>query len=104
MKVKYIQKCQCGAVTVIFFDGVENSMSQETYHKLKPRFDLSDAETLGGFHQCNHCVNHWGIDLCKCGSGEPVGQCLCGSPQAHSALGVQFDSFAAILENFRKAY
>jgi len=24
---------------------------------------------------CNHCVNNYGIDLCGCGSGEPVGEC-----------------------------
>jgi hypothetical protein len=30
---------------------------------------------MNGFYNCNHCVNHWGLDLCKCGSGDPVGSC-----------------------------
>ena len=49
---------------------------------------------------CNHCVNHWGIDLCECGSGARVGECECGSQKAHDTLGIKYDSFGAILKNF----
>ena len=24
---------------------------------------------------CNHCVNHWGLDLCACGNGEDPEEC-----------------------------
>lgn len=49
---------------------------------------------------CDHCVNHWGIGLCGCGSGQKVGKCECGSQKAHDILGVKYDSFGVILKNF----
>lgn len=27
---------------------------------------------------CNYCVNHWGTDLCVCGSGYRYDECSCG--------------------------
>ena len=63
-------KCQCGAITVSD-DGFDNSMSEAIFNAEYP--DLVLEEMV--FCNCNHCVNHWGIDLCECGSGEPVGQC-----------------------------
>lgn len=64
-------------------------------------YNMSDDATW--LHQsccCDHCVNHWGIDLCECGSGARVGECECGSQKAHDTLGVKYDSFGAILKNF----
>jgi hypothetical protein len=29
----------------------------------------------GEYANCNYCVNHWGIDLCACGSGEHYTKC-----------------------------
>lgn len=29
----------------------------------------------GPLWACDHCVNHYGIDVCGCGSGQPVGKC-----------------------------
>lgn len=62
--------------------------------------DTGDATWLHQSYCCDHCVNHWGIGLCGCGSGQKVGKCECGSQKAHDILGVKYDSFGAILKNF----
>lgn len=79
-----------------FDNGASNSMFWETFEKLD--LDTGDATWLHQSYCCNHCVNHWGIDLCECGSGARVGEC--GSQKAHDTLGVKYDSFGAILKNF----
>jgi hypothetical protein len=65
-------KCSCGAITVTLEDG-EYSMTSETFDKTFPNHYSGDVEE--GYCNCNHCVNHWGIDLCGCGCGEPFGEC-----------------------------
>lgn len=65
-------KCDCGAVTVSCDEPrFSNSMTMDTFLKEFPNIPLEDEM----FCNCNHCVNHWGLDLCGCGSGEPVGEC-----------------------------
>jgi hypothetical protein len=77
MKVLGI-KCNCGAITIQSDVGAENSfsnsMTQETFDKLFKGEDF-EIEWMQETYNCNHCVNHWGLDLCKCGSGDPVGKC-----------------------------
>lgn len=73
MKIEYIQKCKCGAVTIRFDNGASNSMFWETFEKLD--LDTGDATWLHQSYCCDHCVNHWGIDLCECESGARVGEC-----------------------------
>lgn len=98
-KIKEYQKCQCGAITITFADGSTNSMSNSTHKKLG--IDLRKIRRIAVLTSCcNHCVNHWGIDLCECGSGEKVGKCPCGSNKAVETFGVNFDSFGAMLHNF----
>lgn len=63
-------KCQCGAITVDG-DDFSNSMTEATFQREFPNVPIRQQV----YCNCNHCVNHWGIDLCGCGSGEPVGQC-----------------------------
>ena len=72
MKIEYIQKCKCGAVTIRFDNSASNSMFWETFEKLD--LDTGDATWL---HQS-----------------------YCGSQKAHDILGVKYDSFGAILKNF----
>lgn len=98
MKIEYIQKCKCGAVTIRFDNSASNSMFWETFEKLD--LDTGDATWLHQSYCCDHCVNHWGIGLCGCGSGQKVGKCECGSQKAHDTLGIKYDSFGAILKNF----
>lgn len=96
MKIEYIQKCKCGAVTIRFDNSASNSMFWETFEKLD--LDTGDATWLHQSYCCDHCVNHWGIGLCGCGSGQKVGKCECGSQKAHDILGVKYDSFGVILK------
>lgn len=100
-KITHIQKCQCGAVTVWYDNEASNSMFNETFEKLN--LDVTGAESLPNSFCCDHCVNHWGIDLCECGSGERVGECSCGSDTPHDSIGVKFDSISAIMKGFRMA-
>lgn len=94
--ITHIQNCSCGAVTVFYDNGASNSMFQTTFEELN--LDISKSEQLPDSYCCDHCVNHWGIDLCECGSGKLVGICECGSRKAHDQLGVKFDSFGAIIK------
>lgn len=101
LKVKYIQKCRCGAVTLHFENGTSNSMFRSTFNKIKKDLDLSDAEFLQDCWCCDHCVNHYGIDICECGSGEKVGKCSCGSHNAYQTLGEEIDHIGLIAKSFR---
>lgn len=58
MKIEYIQKCKCGAVTIRFDNSASNSMFWETFEKLD--LDTGDATWLHQSYCCDHCVNHWG--------------------------------------------
>lgn len=91
-------KCTCGAITINFENGASNSMYPKTAKKLG--LDLRKYKRLKPTYCCDHCVNHWGIDLCECGSGEEVGKCSCGSNKAHDEFGIKFDSFGAMLKAF----
>ena len=92
------QKCNCGAITLTFEDGTDSSMYQDTFNKMN--IDLSEAKELPQSYCCNHCVNHWGIDLCECGSGERVGECSCGSHSPMQQYGASLDTFSRIIQNF----
>lgn len=60
MKIEYIQKCKCRAVTINFNNGASNSMFWETFERLD--LDAGDATWLHQSCCCDHCVNHWGGD------------------------------------------
>ncbi len=93
------QKCDCGAVTIYFENGAYSSMYQRTAKKL--HIDLRHYKRIPQSFCCDHCINHWGIDLCECGSGELVGKCECGSKNAMQTYGVEFDSFSKIVNNLK---
>lgn len=99
-KITEYSRCKCGAITLYFDNGANNSMKETTRKRLK--LSLRGAKKLQDSYCCNHCVNHWGIDLCECGSGEPVGKCDCGSTRAVQTLGEEYDSFSKIVEAFSK--
>lgn len=94
-------KCACGAITLTFDNGATNSMLPKTAKRLG--IDLRHYKRYKPTYCCDHCVNHWGIDLCECGSGEEVGKCSCGSKKPHDEFGVKFDSLAAIMKGFYMA-
>ena len=85
--IESIQKCSCGAYTITIRD-VNYSMKPVTLRQVfrvtkVPRF--SKKIRLPDSYCCDWCVNHWGVDLCACGSGKPIDTCnnntiVCGNP------------------------
>ena len=90
-------RCQCGAITLQFENGATNSMFESTRKKLK--LSLRGVKGQTTTYCCNHCVNHWGIDLCECGSGEKVGKCVCGSNTPIETLGVEYNPIREKMAN-----
>lgn len=89
--------CECGAITIYFANGASNSIRKENLDRFG--IDLTNVEKLPETtYCCNHCVNHWGVDTCECGSGEDYETCECGCGRPHDRLGEEFDSFNAILK------
>ena len=81
-------KCACGAITV-FMGGASYSCKQKNLKRFFPSLDLRKINRIykQKTHSCDHCVNHYGLDLCACGSGEPYETCrngmdVCGTPMS----------------------
>jgi len=55
----------------VAFDNTQVSMPEDQFQKHFPNVDLEKDK----YGCCDYCVNHWGIDLCGCGSGQKVGEC-----------------------------
>lgn len=84
MRLQY-SKCTCGAITLYLPSDENYSCKEENIKTHMPGIDFTTIEQLQDTFCCNHCVNHYGLDLCACGSGEPVGQCsndfdVCNQP------------------------
>ena len=73
-------KCSCGAVTVEV-DGSTYSVKRSRLKEFFPDLDLRKCRKYSDVFCCDHCVNHYGLDLCGCGSGEPFGKCDNGLPE-----------------------
>lgn len=73
-------KCSCGAVTVEV-DGSTYSVKRSRLKEFFPDLDLRKCRKYSDVFCCDHCVNHYGLDLCGCGSGEPFGKCESGLPE-----------------------
>lgn len=76
--------CTCGAITVETDCGMY-SCKKSNRHRFFPGLDLRKIKKYPDSYICNHCVNHYGLDLCACGSGEPYETCddgyeECGQP------------------------
>ena len=67
--------CLCGAITVYDADGSAYSAKKKNLKKFFPGIDLRKLKRYPSTFCCDHCVNHYGLDLCGCGSGEPFGKC-----------------------------
>ena len=82
MNYDYVFRCRaCGAVTVCV-DGEEYYMPRKEFNRI---FNAKGKRIVDSVYSCNYCVNHWGIDLCVCGSGEKYWKCkegydVCGKP------------------------
>lgn len=66
--------CQCGAITIETDQGTYTCLMKNR-HVFFQNLDLRKIPKTMSSYLCNHCVNHWGLDLCGCGSGEPYGHC-----------------------------
>lgn len=85
----------CGAVTLTIGGG-SFSMSRRTFRDL---YGVT-LHALRKYHpvrmfSCDWCVNHFGIDLCSCGSGRPFQKChddprTCGKPSQSIDEGVSY--------------
>lgn len=80
-------KCQCGAITLYFADGTINSIKQKNLKKFG--IDLRKIKRINKqeMYACDHCINHYGLDICSCGSGKEVGKCKCGSTEPFQTFG-----------------
>lgn len=79
-------KCKCGAVTVEI-EGESYSMPRKEFRSRFPGKRTQRGRTTGC---CNYCVNHWGTDLCGCGSGEKFGKCGNGLSECkHAAQDIE---------------
>lgn len=89
--VKEICKCSCGALTVDMHDGKSYHMKPATFRSY---FGVDRVPTAvnakSPYGCCDYCVNHYGVELCACGSGKSVKLCkenimhkgkkICGHP------------------------
>lgn len=97
-KILSYSVCACGAVTLYFEGGYTNSCKKKNLKKFGISLKGIKKETTKTWC-CNHCVNHYGIDICSCGSGEEFDKC-CGTPMEE--FGMEFDSFSNIIKNFSR--
>lgn len=74
MSYEGYSRCACGAITVTV-DGQDYSCLAFRRKKFFPGLDLRKVPHFEITYCCNHCVNHYGLDLCGCGSGELFGHC-----------------------------
>ncbi len=80
MDFEHAIKCDCGAVTVTM-NGENYSMKRKEFNRLFGKHRISQKVC-----SCDYCVNHWGLDLCACGSGEKVGKCKEGFKECNTPM------------------
>ena len=80
MKLESYSRCSCGAVTVYADDGRSYSVDSRNRRRFLPGVDLRKLRRMDSSYCCDRCANHYGLDLCACGSGEPFDECESGLP------------------------
>ena len=96
--ILYYSKCSCGAITLYMSDNKTNYSCKEVNLKnFLPQLDLTTIEKLQNSYCCDHCVNHYGLDLCGCGSGETFGKCANGFSECQYPMQVfeQYDKMVS---------
>lgn len=74
MEINGYSKCECGAITIFTTQG-NYSCKLKNLKKYFPNINLRKLKKYQTSYCCDHCVNHYGLDLCGCGSGEDFGEC-----------------------------
>ena len=82
--------CSCGAV-IVTIDGIEYYMSDATWDLNFEGNDIENEDNL--YHNCNHCTNNWGVDLCACGSGEKPSECTENIPAGNTGAWLGSQTF-----------
>lgn len=82
--------CKCGAITLHTQYG-QLSCRKDNLKKFFPGLNLDDCFQEPNCYACNHCINHMGLDLCACGSGETPDDCtmetsVCSNPYTQLPL------------------
>lgn len=84
--IQYYHICSCGAVSITI-DSMTYSVKKRHLKEYFPGIDLRNYRNMRmpNMSTCNYCVNHYGLDLCACGSGKPFTRCsdgysVCGKP------------------------
>ena len=81
--------CQCGAITFFSKDGNKSF----SCHSSRLRDFIGEqpirAKMLTATYMCDHCVNHYGLDLCGCGCGREFGHCEFGDTYESSKRPMQ---------------
>lgn len=91
MRIYNVDLCECGAITIA---GVNDNGEDFSSSVLCENVDmLPDLIVVspGCIHAvpvCNHCANHWGLDLCACGSGLSPDRCDCGDNRPYDKYGL----------------
>ena len=88
-EVIFYSKCSCGSINVETETGSYFCLEKDK-KKYFPELDFRKLKAVKNehtFYNCDYCVNHYGLDLCSCGSGEKVGECECGSTKPMQVVG-----------------
>lgn len=101
MTMTEFSKCDCGAVTLYDDKGNNYSCSAANRKLFMPKLDLRKLKRLHHSYICNHCVNHFGIDTCACGSGENFWECENGYPECGTPMQDQDGSVFASVSAWR---
>lgn len=75
MEYKSYFRCKCGAISLMTYDGRTFSCHEKNMDRFFHGVDLSVLEELPTTFSCDWCVNHYGLDLCACGSGVDYEDC-----------------------------
>lgn len=86
MRYVVYTKCQCGALAITTERGEEYLVAEENRKTFFPGLDLRRLKRYETTYCCDHCVNHYGVDLCGCGSGEEFGKCTNGLPECEKPM------------------